>query len=64
MHLQAWQPDSETAALLGKQTLTEHLQAANQTDRELTEADLDPTFIVIQVLERSQYFVRRRKSYN
>ncbi|CAD5121606.1 DgyrCDS10103 [Dimorphilus gyrociliatus] len=56
VNVQAWQPDSETAALLGKQTLTEHLQTSTISDKELTPADLDPTFIVIQVLERSQFF--------
>ena len=42
----------------GRKTIAEELDERGRRDYRFTEADLDPTVIQIQVLERGQYFVR------
>ncbi|GFS01483.1 hypothetical protein ElyMa_002839800 [Elysia marginata] len=41
----------------GRKTIAEELDHKARRDFRFTEADLDPTIIEVQVLERGQYFV-------
>ena len=41
----------------GRKTIAEELDDRGRRDLKFTEADLDPTVIEVQVLERGQYFV-------
>ncbi|KAH9495435.1 hypothetical protein Btru_015100 [Bulinus truncatus] len=40
----------------GRKTIAEELDQRGRRDYKVTEADLDPVFIQVQVLERGQYF--------
>ena len=41
----------------GRKTIAEELDSKGQRDFVFTEADLHPMYIMVQVLERGQYFV-------
>lgn len=47
---------------VGRKTIAETLDYKGSRDFKYTDVDLNPTFILVQVLERGQYFVSLEES--